>query len=62
MRLFIVKRNDTTDYDECIEQTILATSEKEALDLASREYGSWYIFEEVAMSKSRVLTQHYIWG
>lgn len=62
MNLYIVKRYDEVDWDECTEQTILARDEVEALELANREYGSWYIDEVVDMTKSRVLTTHHIWG
>ena len=52
MKLYIVKRYDEVDWDECAEQTILARDEVEALELANRLYGSWYIDEIVDMTKS----------
>ena len=61
IKVFIATRVDKVDWDECVEQTILAYSEEEALVLANKEYGEWKV-EEVEDLAPKVLTQSFNWG
>lgn len=61
IRIFIATRVDRPDWDECEEQTILAYSKEEALELAEYEYGEWKV-EEIENLTPQVLTQSFIWG
>lgn len=62
LNVYVVKRIDEEDYDECTEQTIVAIDEKRALELASQQYGQWEISQKVDLTKEGVLTQHYLYG
>lgn len=59
MKLYIVQRSDETQWNDCDEQTILAENENQALELANKEEGIWYISEIVDINKSRILTKSY---
>ncbi len=60
MKLFTAIRLDEGDFAECVKQIILAYSEEEALELASRDYGVWEVIEE-DMSIPRVLMQRILY-
>lgn len=59
MKLYIVQRSDETQWNDCDEQAILAENENQALELANKEEGIWYISEIVDINKSRILTKSY---
>lgn len=61
IKVFIATRVDKVDWDECVEQTIIAYSKEEALSLANKEYGKWKV-EEVEDLTPKVLTQSFNWG
>lgn len=60
LKVFIATRVDEVNWDECREQSILAYSKEQALELARKEYGEWEV-EEVELTP-RVLTQSFVWG
>ena len=59
LNVYVVQREDDFDYDEYVEQTIVAESEKRALELANNEYGVWSIKEKVDLNKEKVLTKDF---
>lgn len=61
IKVFIATRTDKVNWDECREQTILAYSEKEALEIANEEYGTWKV-QEITDSVSQTLTKSFVWG
>ena len=61
IKVFIAKRIDKLNWDGCREQTILAYSKEEALELANKEYGSWQV-QEITDLAPQTLTQSFIWG
>lgn len=61
MKIFIATRKDENDWDECVEQTIIAKDKEEALKLANKEYGVWKLVE-ISTKESKILTKSFIWG
>lgn len=61
IKVFIATRADKVNWDECREQTILAYSEKEALEIANKEYGEWKV-QEITDLVSQTLTKSFVWG
>lgn len=59
MKVYIVERKDDYNWDEYIEQTIVAESEERAIELAKKEYGEWKIKKSVDLSKEQVLTKDF---
>lgn len=59
MKVYIVERKDDYNWDEYIEQTIVAESEERAIELAKKEYGEWKIKKNVDLSKEQVLTKDF---
>ena len=59
LNVYVVQREDDWDYDEYVEQTIVAESEERALELANNEYGVWSIREKVDLNKEKVLTKYF---
>ncbi|WP_024614681.1 hypothetical protein [Clostridium sp. Ade.TY] len=57
LNVYIVERKDDFDWDEYKEQTIVAESEKRAIELANREYGEWQVKKSVDLTKEQVLTK-----
>ena len=59
LNVYIVERLDGWDYDDCIEQTLIAENDERALELARKEVGVWGIKRIVDLTKEQVLTQNY---
>ena len=59
MKVYIVERKDDYNWDEYIEQTIVAESEERAIELAKKEYGEWKVTKIVDLSKEQVLTKYF---
>lgn len=62
LKVYIVERTDNFDYDECIEQTIVASTEERAIELANKQYGTWKIKRTVDLNKEQVLTTKWLNG
>lgn len=58
LNVYVVERDDTYGYDEYIEQTIVAETEKRAIELANQEYGVWIITKKVDLNMEQVLTKN----
>lgn len=56
LNVYVVERADKCDYDECDEQTIVASSPERAIELASKEYGEWVIKSVVDLNIEQILT------
>lgn len=61
IKVFVATRTDKVNWDECREQTILAYSEAEALEIANREYGEWKV-QEITDLIPQTLTKSFVWG
>ncbi|MCW6111910.1 hypothetical protein [Clostridium sporogenes] len=59
LNVYVVERTDETDWDEYIEQTIVAETKERAIELASKEYGVWDITKKVDLNIEQVLTKDF---
>lgn len=59
LNVYIVEREDDWDYDQCIEQTIVAPTEERAIKLANKEYGIWKVTRVVDLNIEQVLTTNW---
>ncbi|BAO04738.1 uncharacterized protein CBO05P1_019 [Clostridium botulinum B str. Osaka05] len=57
LNVYVLARQDDWNYDECVEQTIVAKSEERAIELANKEYGVWGIIKKVDLDVEQVLTK-----
>ncbi|NFO86474.1 hypothetical protein FDC58_10570 [Clostridium botulinum] len=57
LNVYVVERQDDWDYDECIEQTIVAKTEERAIELANKEHGVWIVDKKVDLNIEQVLTK-----
>ncbi|MCS6103456.1 hypothetical protein DWV13_01880 [Clostridium botulinum] len=62
LNVYILERKDEYDYDQCIEQTIVAKTEERAIELADKEYGIWEVTKIVDLNLEQVLTKETIDG
>lgn len=60
LNVYVVERTDETDWEECIEQTIVAETKERAIELASKEYGVWDITKKVDLNIEQVLTKDFL--
>lgn len=59
LNVYVVARADSCGYDEYDEQTIIASTEKRAIKLASKEYGEWIVVENINLYTEQILTQSF---
>lgn len=62
LNVYVLARDDDWKHDECVEQTIVAKSEKRAIELASKEPGIWVVNKVVDLSIEQVLTKDIMEG
>jgi len=59
LNVYVLERNDSIGYDEYIEQTVVAETEERAIELASEEYGEWFVAKKVNLDEEQVLTKDF---
>lgn len=62
LNVYVVERADKWGYDQCDEQTIVASSPERAIELASKEYGEWVVKSVVDLDVEQILTTSWNWG
>ncbi|MBO0545423.1 hypothetical protein EXQ32_14640 [Clostridium botulinum] len=59
LNVYVVERIDEIDWDEYVEQTIVAETEERAIESANKEYGVWGINRKVDLNIEQVLTKDF---